>query len=101
MTIDQRRHPSTTNGSDRDHQQQQRQADDEQPVTRGGRALLVGVTLEQRHVHVVRLPGEVEQVAGDAGSMPIDRVDRDVEHHPQLHDPRQARGRGSARAGQW
>ena len=56
---------------------------------RHARVLLVRVPLEQRQVHVVRLPGEVEQIAQQRHEAD-EGVDRDVEDHPQLHDLRDA-----------
>jgi hypothetical protein len=47
---------------------------------------LARVELEKSKVLVVRLPCEVEEVAGDR-HRPDQRVDRDVDQHAQLHDP--------------
>ena len=48
---------------------------------------LVGVSFEQRHILVVGFPRKIEKVA-DERNEPRERVDRNVEDHAELNDPR-------------
>src|SRR6476660_2363804 len=62
---------------------------DEGPVARGETMFLVGMPLEERHVAQIRLPAEVEQVAGER-NRPDDRIDTRVENHARQHNFRHA-----------
>src|SRR6266581_5430011 len=76
-------------GKRRNRKQQRNHRDDKQPVSDSSATLFVGVPIEEREVHLVRFPAEVEEIAGH-GYGTDQRVDRGVEDHSQLHDLREA-----------
>src|SRR5436190_13706787 len=73
----------------RDRNEQRDHRDNKQPVSDTGVTFFVRVTFEQREIHLVRFPAEVEEIAG-YGYGTDQRVDRGVEDHSQLYDLREA-----------